>query len=422
MSILVRLRSFLIPASIGLMVVVAAVSYNLFFLPSQRRYLDDRNFRVLKNLSEQIRLSINAFDKMMDNAADSGITNEMLKAYLKNVAPSLEKAEESESKRLIGEDYGDPPKMAVSVDGGNHFLYLAFRRGSQVRYAIRTNLDRLIDRLSPPTRRCPFDVLTLAQSDGTVIYQNSLSGVVLAHINTLEDASGEKKQEKSSALITLDTLSQSNTLEQVKIAGVLYRLYSQPLQLPFALADPIEKKGSGSSASTISKPWILYGLIRDDRFRTESQAIPSAYVLWLSAVILLAVAAYPFIKLHVSSPAERFRAYDVGTIAVSVCFAAAVLTFIILDLVCWQERLDRSAEDQMSRIASAIDSNFEKEKNKAFDQLQSFFEKDSTNVSDLRSALHRAEADISLTKVDRHPKLTSDRAGCNPSWACRTEI
>lgn len=44
MKTLVRFRSFFLPASIGLLLVVAAGLCNLVWLPSEHRYLDDRNF------------------------------------------------------------------------------------------------------------------------------------------------------------------------------------------------------------------------------------------------------------------------------------------------------------------------------------------------------------------------------------------
>jgi len=417
MSILVRLRSFFIPATIGLILMSAAGWYSLFWLPSQHRYLDDRNFRILKTLSDQIRLSINGFDKMMDNAADSGITSETLQPYLNNVASQLEKPDESESKTAVGDDYGDPPKMAVAADEGTHFLYLAFKRDARARYAIRTDLDRLIDKLSPPAIRCPFDALVIAQSDGTVIYQKSLSGIVMARINTLDDASGETKPGKSDTQITLDSLSQSSRLEQVKIAGARYRLYGQPLQLSFAPADPSGKAARNTPTGAIPKPWILCGLVRADRFRSESQAISYRYILWLSAAILLAITSYPFLRLHVSSPAERLRASDVISIAVSTCFAAATLTFVLLDLKFWQNQFNHSVDDQMQKLAAAIDSNFENEKNKAFGQLQNFYAENSHKTNALRAALHEAQA-----HTGERLQLTQSGAGCNPPWACKVEL
>jgi len=128
MSTLIRLRSLFVPITIGVIIVAGLGYYSLFWLPSQQRCLDDRNFRVLKTLSEQVRLSVNNFDKMMDNAADAGIKSENLGGYLRNVAPQLEKPEDNESKPVIGGDYGDPPKIAVAADEGTHFLYLGLIR------------------------------------------------------------------------------------------------------------------------------------------------------------------------------------------------------------------------------------------------------------------------------------------------------
>ncbi len=73
MSIFVRLRRFIIPAVIGLLLLVAIAFYNLSVLPGERSYLDERNFRALKTLSNQIFQSINTFDKMVDNATAAGL-------------------------------------------------------------------------------------------------------------------------------------------------------------------------------------------------------------------------------------------------------------------------------------------------------------------------------------------------------------
>jgi hypothetical protein len=173
MSTIVRLRSLLVPATIGLILLVAAGSYNFFWLPSRHRYLDDRNFRVLRTFSEQIRLSINSFDNIMDHAADSGIASNRLGDYFRNVAPQLESPEKNESEPVIGNDYGDPPKIAVATDEGTHFLYLAFRRkvrGINIKYAVRADLDKLIGKLLPPENRNPFDVVLVAQENGTVFF------------------------------------------------------------------------------------------------------------------------------------------------------------------------------------------------------------------------------------------------------------
>ncbi|HET6205538.1 MAG TPA: hypothetical protein VFD98_01935 [Terracidiphilus sp.] len=417
MSLLVRMRALLIPGCIALILLIAILAYNFSFLPVQRRYFDDCNLRILKALTDQIRASINAYDKMMDNAESSGVTGATLPAYLASVAPQLAKAEEDESRAVVGDDYGDPPKIAVASDEGTHFLYLAFKHGRSTRYTIRTDFEKLVEKLSPPAFRCPFDAILIAQSDGTVIYQRSASGIAISRINTLDNALVDEKQKKPESLITLDALSQSSSLEHVRIAGTPYRFYSQPLQLPFPMANPQHKIEPGSSGGITSKPWIVCGLVRADRFRSESQAISERYMLWIAAFILLALAAYPFLKLHVSSVTERFRALDVVTVAVSISLAATIAAFILLDVAYWRTRLDQSTNIQMRDLAAAIDSNFENEKKKAFDQLRALY-----TDRDLRMTLRAAQSDSAPRTGSQLPKLTGSGAGCDPGWACRTEI
>src|ERR1700730_19127448 len=95
---LARFRSLFPPAIIGLALAVVAGLYYFAWLPSQQRYLDDRNFRLLTTLGEQISASINTFDKMLDHASDSGITEKTLAEYLKIVAPQLSTFEDSPDK------------------------------------------------------------------------------------------------------------------------------------------------------------------------------------------------------------------------------------------------------------------------------------------------------------------------------------
>jgi len=155
LSSLIRLRSLFLPVSISVILLIALGLYSFIWVPSQQRYLDDRNFRVLKTLSGQIKANIDNFDTMMDNAAESGInTDQTLARYLKNAGLELSALEEDQDKAVIGGDYGDPPKIAVRADEGSHFLYMAFQRGD-ARYGVRADLDKLVRKLLPPDERGP---------------------------------------------------------------------------------------------------------------------------------------------------------------------------------------------------------------------------------------------------------------------------
>src|SRR5437660_1157581 len=306
----VRLRNLFVPASIGLILVLAVGWYNFFWLPSEHRYLDDRDFRVLKTLSEQIRLSIDNFDKMMDNAADSGIKGYMLHEYLSNVAPQLQTPGDEETKSVIGEDYADPPKIAVVSDEGTHLLYMAFQR-KKVRYAIRTDLDTLIGKVLPPPSRNPFNIVLVAKRDGTVIFQRSSPGIDVARINTLEDlpeaGTPGKRDKPEKPDPENKSVLQSSRYGEDKLAGAMYRLYAQPLQLSFPSIDRRTRRAEDIPSPAEAEQWVLWGLVRADAFRSESQSISYTYILWLSAAILLAVCAYPFLKLQVLRHVDLLR-------------------------------------------------------------------------------------------------------------------
>ncbi len=452
---LARLRHFFVPAIIGLLIVIAAGWYNLVWLPSEQKYLDDRNFRTLTTLSDQISASINTFDKMLDHASDSGVTSEMLPGYLQKVAPQLRALEDSQDQQVIGGDYGDPPNMTVSSDEGTHFLYLAFQRNrekpdtengaktkanpkakvkTEIEYGVRTDLDRLIRELLPPDNRNPFDVVLVAQSDGTVIFQSSSSVLTVANIDSLDDdltvtktaqpdsgppKTGQPEPHGAKATPQSKRYSASRFSESI-LAGSPYRIYSRPLQLSFPLLHPEGKSANGKNTLRPPEQWVVCGLVSVRAFRSESQSISYSYVLWLSAIILLAIAAYPFLKLLVASPSERLRASDIFVTAVLTCVAAATLTFALLDGYFWRKNFDEPAELQMHKLAAAINENFGRERTSAFKQLKDFYS-GGTLSYDLRQASSTALT-LPNPSPEQLPTFSKVDGNCDPDWACRTEI
>jgi len=410
------LRNLFIPFIIIVVLFVAFGAYYLYWVPNRQRHLDDRGFRYLKTLSEQIRLTINTYDKMMDHAVQAGVSNDALPDYLRLTAPQLTVPEKSEIKHAIGEDknsFGDPPKIDVQVDEGKHFLYLAFAFEKDTdRRVLRTDLDALINGLLGPDTLSPFDVVLVARSDGSVIFQKSLSGVEMAKINNLEDASGAAES-KNQMKIDAETLSQVSRLEEVRIAGARYRLYSQPLEIGFR---PIHPTAGGDRAEA---SWVLCGMVRADRFRSESQLIPYSYILTMLAVILLAVASYPFLKLYLSLPGERLRARDVAITAVFTCFIAAVFTFIFADIYFWTSSFATDSQADMTKLAHAINANFQREQQAAFVALGA-----------LDGRLASQQNAESKNKAS-HPKHTGNvrlligkdhNYRCDPQAACRADI
>ncbi len=451
------LRSWFVPVVIALFLFVVFVGYYLYWVPNRQRHLDDRGFRYLKTLSDQIRLTINTYDKMLDHAVDSGgvttksgfVNEANLKQYLGLVAPELDVPETTETEHIIGGDYDDPPKIAVKADEGTHFLYLAFRHSENANLVVRTDLDKLINGLLGPSDLSPFDVVLLAQNNGNVIFQKSLSGIEVARIENLQDDSGVV-DEKNPKQIGVKLLSPVSRLEEVKIAGARYRLYSQPLQIAFLPADPDKKPAKGNSKENNARgqsgtksanqasdtkgatansapqsledpaaPWVLCGLVRADRFRAESQLIPYSYILIILACVLLALASYPFLKLYLSSSGERLRSRDVTTNAVFACLVTAILTFTLVDAYYLNSFFGPDADEEMRRLAVAINLNFEHERFNAFTQLDALNKRpELTGAIDFIKKYQSSHPDSGARLLlGEHSKM-----GCDPSAACMMNI
>ena len=449
------LRNLFVPIIIASVLFVAFGAYYLYWVPNRQRHLDDRSFRYLNTLSDQIRLTINTYDKMLDNAVDADISATVLPKYLQHVAPQLKVPDLGEALHAVGNDCSDPPKIVVETDEGTHLLYLAFQRVAKIGhnptgYVVQTDLDKLINGLLGPSNLNPFDVVLVARADGHVIYQKSLSGVEVAQINNLEDASGQT-QGKEPKAINAATLSPTSRLEEIRIAGARYRLYSQPLPIGFLSANPHglnksaraaqqycgsvaeKKKTPGghdagaaegdktpANAENDANDWVLCGLVRADRFRSESQLIPYFYILAMLAVILLSAACYPYIRLYLSLPGERLRARDVAITLAFTCFIAAVVTFILTDIYFWNRVFDPGADRDMARLAIAIRNNFQIEQDAAQHELEAF----NSSLGTL-GLLSHVKKELGERNPENVTVIYGDSNGddkCKPVDACQVDM
>jgi hypothetical protein len=367
---LAQFRNLLIPAAVGLTLAIAAGWYYFGWLPSQQRYLDERNFRLLTTLSGQIGTAVNTFDKMMDNAWDARFDEE----HLYQVVHSLERVKKEDiDPDEIRDQYHDPPRIMVRADEGTHYLYFAYKRGDRrqsKKYTLRTDLEKLILGFLPPSGRNPFDVILVAQSDGTVFFQKSAPGISLIKIDELTDQSQVTKSGQTKQ-INLKSLEQSSNLIQVTVANTPYRLYSEPLPLSLPPFTKKAKNADDAVENPLENNWVLLGLVRADKFRAESMAFPYSYRLGVSFVLLLTLCALPFPKVFLSAPGERLRARDVTAIAVSSCIAMAAVSFGLLDIYHWRRGFEARDEEQMKDLAAAIDKSLGKEQETAYSLLDS---------------------------------------------------
>src|SRR5947208_14149753 len=71
----IQLRAVLIPVGVAVFSIAALAWYGFVYIPSQQRYLNERNIRLLRILAEQVGSKINNFDQALDNALKSFTIN-----------------------------------------------------------------------------------------------------------------------------------------------------------------------------------------------------------------------------------------------------------------------------------------------------------------------------------------------------------
>lgn len=392
-----QLRAVLIPVGVALVSIGALAWYGMYWIPAQQRYLDERNARLLRTISAQIKIKVNNFDQAIDNAieslslGDSAIPNNFA-AYVKRFTPELE---------IIGPTdphpdllFDDPPRVKVVLDEGKHYLYLGYSHGVEGNEAkkkgviARTDLEAAVGRYL--SSHPEFDAIALIDDSGRPITQQSTTGVEIANLDTT-GALATKRQRRDSA----------GGIENVRIGGADYRFYVQPVQLSLL-----------RQAGDAPEEWKLCGLVRADHFRSASAEISSTYWLLLLATLAALLLAIPILKLHVVHPRERYRGVDGVMTAVSSFLLAGLLTFALLDAFYFGYRSTGESDVRLSAHARDLDASFAAEINAASDELD-------VQVKALDETLRRT------TNVDaarRVIRLAGDTLGCTLPFVCRTNV
>src|SRR5882724_1699650 len=104
----IQLRAVLIPVGVAVFSIAALTWYGFAYIPSQQRYLNERNIRLLRIIAAQIQSKANNFDQAMDNAVESfringrpiNPANEQdrgyFRQYVKGFAPELDVLDKTE--------------------------------------------------------------------------------------------------------------------------------------------------------------------------------------------------------------------------------------------------------------------------------------------------------------------------------------
>jgi hypothetical protein len=330
--------------------------YYFFYVSSQRSYANDRAFRLLSVVGDQL---VKRFENLNKVFAAALVSPKDAEDYLTERVPGLKDnisgigvaAECRPIEKRAGE-----LKLRLSEKPGSFSLWVEFRPASDKACSISGEVDLnadLRERFSNVTEEY-FDDVLIASSSGEVLFQKNVSALRITNLNALlPPRAGETKQPKADETTTksvnpptsFQDASQFSNVIDVRLAGADYKLYVQPV--PEAIQGP-----GGQNL----KP-IVCGLWRSDRLQSEVVSVSYSVLIW-GTLLLLSVFAlgWPLLKVAYMSPSERLRRPHVFSLLFSVLFAATLLTVIVLNC-SYSLRANEESWEQLDALASRIDNN-----------------------------------------------------------------
>lgn len=204
-----------------------------------------------------------------------------------------------------------------------------------------------------------FDLVLIANDDGDIVYQTPYTQLHVANLKSLFDASSQNARagagasKSQNATQVFDDLRKTSTLTQVKLGGINYDLYSQPIRL-------------SSWSSELKGPWVLCAFSRPSTSYKEALRISYSVLLGLFDLLILAFLALPWIRVRFLGRYERIRRRDVvfavGAMFFGLVFALALPVYIDSVLSFQQQ-----AEEQVSELAKRIQNDFTAEMQQIID-------------------------------------------------------
>ena len=328
------------------LVTAAGVGY-WFFVSQQRDYIIGRDFRILTNLTKQIDSTARAEAKVIRNLPNASL-----------------QALPATWSRLRGKPFKvSDIRFAVNkIAGGNERLTAEPRfhansltldvplKNAGKELTADLNLQPALETLFSSTVGPAFDAILLGARDGSVLVSAG-SGAEQLRFSGLDVLA--TKETDGSKPVKFKDLSEAITMAEVTVGGVDYTLFITPCCL---------------QAKTPEDRLVLAGLVRSDKVRAGSWAIPTTLVKVSVLTLLIVLVGWPFLKLVLLGDRQQVGIADFFQLGASGVAGLAILTVVLLDVSAYR-RLNLDLDGQLSDLAHRLDRNATAEITDAYAQL-----------------------------------------------------
>lgn len=399
-----KLRTFLVTV---LILTVPFFIYYLFYIKSQTDYFTNRNFRALGRIGSQITTKVESLSSVLKSVGAKFVEPDQFIAAadpadaasvgeVPRFAPGVKNSEKNiEGLRKVLKnlkDYGSeivPVRVTSTTDAeidreqgleskvtaeirpedGTMWLYFDLEyvvpdRSNVVQIRAKTDFAKLIepivgghgaDAASGTDSEEGFDdlLITQADGDGRVLFQQSGSELRLVSLDKLSLAGEEAKT------LDLSALGQSSNVADAKLGGSEYKLFIHPVDLS------IPRTGAENGRNL---RWIMCGLVPASRFLREVWAISYSLLIVFAFLTALSILSWPFFKLLLIGPKDRLRTADIYFLFFSTLIGLALLTSFGL-YVYGYTTLESEFDGQLASLARQVKANFHEEVRASLAQL-----------------------------------------------------
>jgi len=344
---------------VALLLLALPVSMYLLKIRAERESLKNRNFRLLAMISDQVRTKLNSYQSVISSAARETHPDFNFGRFLASQGLACDKPG-CEQDPAPG-DSVDATKIWRLEDGSGVVIEYKGAKSS-----IRRRIDvarRVLEPLAAETGDTFDDMVMADQADGRVIYQQSRSGLRFTTVDSLLPSSpAEKSAGKGNEKNEPAPLRFTTGLVEVEISGASYLVFQQPVQFSFIRGDRREPA-----------EWLVCGIVRADRFLSDSMQVSYNWLILLTGLVLLPVLGWPIIKLSFMTHRERLTMRDVFLTGFSLLAAASLAVLLILHMYT-AYRLERESDEQLRIVARDLQADLHGEISSMIFQLRTFNE------------------------------------------------
>ena len=323
------------------LIAAAFIIFYIKHVDDKKEQLIQRNFRQLNAVSLSIQSRVDGLSTAITNIVndkdnDSSDISEKLTSLISNLDGfNISKKNTKYSNSIWFKERNDS------------LLLILNKKYSQ--YYITIRVKGIDDIIIKKKKQDLFDDLFLATDTGYVI--PSSQTISISKIKKVVELN--KKDS-----VDFSDISSSDAIAKYTLGGEEYMLFIHPTRM-YASPD-----------SNIKRQWTICGLIRSDKFQTESQAVSANVILVFIVLIILIGLSWPLLKLRFASRYEHIKTSDIIIASLSLLFIAAVLTFTVMDIFVSVYK-DNNVDKNLSSIAADMEKNFQSEIENVNNELDS---------------------------------------------------